>query len=332
MNDQLVNININFDSLFFPLTIDRKTIADPSFFSTADRFFSFANKYDFKYTIFIIGKDLENPEVSARIRSWSEGGHEIGNHSLTHNPNLGNLPRPEMEYEVVKSHEVIAKCIGHEPRGFISPSWSTSADLVDILIKNNYLYDTSIFPSYFQYLVLFKLALMTKKHSNFHVSFRQRRDKWAFLFAPRKPYFIKPDSLIKKQKEGLLVIPLPVVTPFRIPCWHTMYFVFGRRITNFIISRAMKDHKYFYYLLHPCDLLDYESDLSNEFKEKYKDELTAFERLCIPFPQKMDYAEDAFGLIGNGRRRFVTLEEMARAIHEEKNKNNGGLRDKAGSY
>lgn len=315
MKENLVNININFDSLFFSLTIDRKAVNDPSFFAVADRFFDLANKYDFKYTIFIIGKDLENAEVAARVRSWSEAGHEIGNHSLTHNPNLGNLPRAQMEYEVVKSHELIAKCTGREPRGFISPSWSTSGDLVDILIKNNYLYDTSIFPSYFQYLVLLKLLFMSgNRNKNFQVSFMQRQDKWAFLFAPRKPYFIQPESLIRKQKDGLLVIPLPVVTPLRLPCWHTMYFVFGKRVTNWLIKRALNECEDLYYVFHPRDLIDYERDLAPEFKESYKDELTVFESLKVPIEDKLSFASSALELISRSGRKFVTLEEMAKKI------------------
>ena len=61
-------------------------MADPSFLYSAERFFELGSKYNFKYTIFIVGKDLENPEVAARVRSWAESGHEIGNHSYTHDP------------------------------------------------------------------------------------------------------------------------------------------------------------------------------------------------------------------------------------------------------
>lgn len=315
MKEKLANINLNFDSLFFPLTIDRKTMVDPSFLSAADRFFEFSNKYNFKYTIFIVGKDLENSEVAARVRSWAEAGHEIGNHSYTHNPNLGSLPPAQMEYEVLKSHELIANCVGRDPHGFISPSWSTSGELIDLLTKNKYLYDTSIFPSYFQYLVLLKLMIMTGRgHKNFHPSFKLRRDKWAFFFAPRNPYFIKPESLVEKQSEGLLMIPLPVATLLRIPCWQTMYFIFGKKFMNWLLPRAMCEHDYFYYLVHPRDLVDYERDLPVEFREKYKDELTVFESLELSIEKKLDYMDHAFRLIADSGRKFVTLETMAQNI------------------
>ena len=313
MEKKLVAMNINFDSLFWPLSIDRKRFTDPFFNKTADRFLALAAQNNFKFTIFIVGKDLENPEVAARVKSWSEAGHEIGNHSYTHNPNLGSLPREQMEYEVMKSHELITKYTGKEPRGFISPSWSTSGDLIDILIKNNYLYDTSIFPSYFQYLILLKLKLMSRgKNKNFHPNFAERRDKKAFWLAPTKPYFIRPESLIKKQTDGLLMMPLPTATPLRIPCWHTMYFAFGKKLANWVLKQTLRENNYFYYLMHPRDLANYNEDIPENLKTTHHDEMSVFESLEVPMNQKTDYANEALHIIKESGRKFVTLEEMAK--------------------
>ena len=329
MAEKFININLNYDSLFFPLTIDRKKFTDPSFTVVAERFLGLAEKYNFKLTIFVIGRDLQNAEVAARVKDWAQAGHEIANHSYTHNPNLGSLPKNEMAYEVSKSHDIISNCIDQEPSGFLSPSWSTSKELIGLLVEKNYLYDTSVFPSYFQYLVLLKLMILTKRrHRNFHPGFGKRRDKWAFLFAPREPYFIGPESLIKKQDGGLLMIPLPVATPFRIPCWHTMYFQFGRRIMGRLLKRTIKEHDNFYYVVHPRDLIDYDKDLSYEFALKHRDGLTAFEALKVPFEKKLSYMEHALDIIGSSGAKFVTMEEMARRIIDEK-KNNARHGDKA---
>ena len=54
-------LNINFDSLFFPLSLDRRTVRDPSYFQIADRFFEALDRVDARATIFVIGRDLENP-------------------------------------------------------------------------------------------------------------------------------------------------------------------------------------------------------------------------------------------------------------------------------
>lgn len=133
--------NINFDSLGSFLFEKNKDFSDPTFFQIADRFFELSNKYGFKYTIFVIGKDLEDTKIAQRVREWSKQGHEIGNHSYSHRLNLGHLAYGELEDEVVRSHEIISRICQKEPRGFIAPAWATSPDLIDILIKHNYLQD-----------------------------------------------------------------------------------------------------------------------------------------------------------------------------------------------
>lgn len=102
------DININFDSLGeaygFPTDYH-----DPSFFEVAERFMSLAQKYNFKYSIYIIGKDLEKPENQAVVKAWAEEGHEIGNHSWSHPLNLGSLPLEQLHQEVLLSHQIITK-------------------------------------------------------------------------------------------------------------------------------------------------------------------------------------------------------------------------------
>ena len=58
-----------------------KSYRDPSFFEVADRFLLLAEKYSFKLTIFVIGRDLENPLNQEAVKKWAAMGHEIGNHS-----------------------------------------------------------------------------------------------------------------------------------------------------------------------------------------------------------------------------------------------------------
>ncbi len=316
MKDRLVAMNINYDSLFFPLTIDRQKYRDPSFYQIADRFFALSEKYNFKYTIFAIGRDLENPEVFARIRSWAAAGHEIGNHTYTHETRLGTLPRGEMETEVLKSHEIITRCTGKEPRGFISPTWNVSPELVGVLLKANYIYDTSIFPSYFIYLLLLKLKLMKQGRGPKIVdtTFSARGDKPVPFFASRKPYFVSPHSLIKKEKEGLLMLPLPVTPLLRIPCWHTISFVFGQKFMRYVLKSCLRAYDNFYYVMHPRDYFDPAGDFEPDFVRQYKDELSVFEGFSIPFSKKEKIMQENMEIVAASGRRFVTLYEMAMNI------------------
>lgn len=311
-DQKLIAMNINFDSLFFPLTIDRQKYRDPSFYQIADRFFALSEKYKFRYTIFVIGRDLENPEVFARVRAWSQAGHEIGNHTWTHHHNLGALPRPRMEEEVLRAHEIIARCTGAEPRGFISPAWSTSGELIDVLIRAGYLYDTSVFPSPLLALAMAKLSLNARSHGVYNASWWSRRDKRAAFFAPRKPYFLNGSSLIRKRESGILMLPLPTLSPFRIPCWHTFSFFLGSALQRALIRLTANTTDAFYYLMHPADLADWERDLDPAFREQYAGEFALFERLRVPFMRKEKLVSEVFETLAK-LGTFVTLEEMARA-------------------
>ena len=79
-----------------------KKFNDPSYFKGFDRVIKIINKYNIKISIYVIGKDLENKEIFARVRDWSSAGHEIGNHSWSHYHNLGSLEINEIS---VKDYE-----------------------------------------------------------------------------------------------------------------------------------------------------------------------------------------------------------------------------------
>ena len=296
-------ININFDSLGWSLSTDPKDFLDPTFFEVADRFFELSDKHDFKYTIFVVGKDLENPQVAKRVREWSRNGHEIGNHSYNHMLNLGSLPYSELEKEIMSSHEIITKIIGKEPRGFIAPAWATSNLLVEILTKHGYLYDTSTFPSIFSWF------LVAKIWQNFKNDVRrsdaiQRKDFITNIVSSRRPYF----SSGKSTDKELLILPLPVTRGFRIPCWHTMSFFMPHSVFNGVLGSCLRE-KYFYYLIHPADLLD-----RNDIPLKYRD-VKNVERVDISLEKKMKMMRLSLQTIMKRSQNIVTLREIADEIY-----------------
>lgn len=315
-----IAMNINFDSLFFPLGVDRTKLRDPSFFQIADRFFALSNEFKFKYTIFIIGRDLENPEVFARVRQWASAGHEIGNHTYTHETRLGTLPQAQLEYEVLKAHEIITKCVGYEPKGFISPTWNISPAVVQLLLENGYRYDTSIFPSYFLYLLLLKLKFLKGGRGGAQIvdtTLKTRGDRWVQLCAPRTPYFVTPHSLTRRAKGGLLMLPLPVTPLLRIPCWHTVWFALGAPLMRRVLRRCMCVYPHFYYLMHPRDYFDPEADLDKEFIKKHASDLSVFEGFNIPLARKDAYLRETMRILTSSGRTFITLGEMAERITRE---------------
>lgn len=307
--NRFANIVIHFDSLCESLELaglraGSLKSADPSYFKVADRFFSFAEKYNFKFTIFIIGKDLEHSEIFQQVKNWHDRGHEIANHSYNHIHNLGKLSYEVIKKEVMDAHDIIFRCTGKEPEGFAAPAWNISRDLVDVLLKANYVYDASMFPTYFMQLFSLKSLLTSAKKKRFGPF--SRSDKLLGLFGNQNSHYILPESLLKKQKHGLLEFPVPTTKFLRIPCYHSMYFIFGRRIFNRLIKSCLESMNSFYYVMHPLDLLDPQQDLENMPDLK----INNIERALVPLSIKISLIDEALEIIAENSN-FTTLGAMA---------------------
>jgi peptidoglycan/xylan/chitin deacetylase (PgdA/CDA1 family) len=317
MKQELIsNININFDSLGWALQTNPREFDDPTFFSIADRFLKFSEKYDFKYTIFVIGKDLENPAVAKVVKEWQDQGHEIGNHTYNHKPDFGSLSYEETAREVIESHDIIRSACKQDPKGFIAPGWAISKNLIKILIEKNYLYDTSLFPSWFMYIAQMKF-LWNFKWDKRRFEIFKRTDYTANLLGNSQPFFSDGNALYYSEDPGrLLILPLPVTKKVKIPCWHTMNFILPSFMYDYSLNRSLKS-KYFYYLVHPTDLMDL-----NDVPEIYRKKVQVLERINVPLTKKIDMMEKALLKIKKHSSRMVTLAEMSGEIYGNRQRKN----------
>lgn len=297
-------IDLNFDSLGEAYSFP-SGYKDPSFFGVSERFFRIAKQCKFKYSIYVIGKDLEKTENCERVKEWSSQGHEIGNHSWSHPQNFGALGKFNIRREVEMAHKIITKTIGYEPKGFIAPAWSASPELVRVLIELGYTYDTSGFPSWLMFFALLKMLL---NHVNDRRFFKilHRKDFLYHLFGSRYPYNTT-DSLFKKSANGITMLPLPA-NKYRIACWHTLVFIFGWKIHERILKSCLEEIDAFYYVIHPADLID-ERDLS--------DSKISVERLKTPLKLKQYYLEKSVEMILESGRKIITMEELAMRKNKE---------------
>ncbi len=300
-----ISFNINFDSLNeafgFP-----KGYRDPSFFEVFDRFNAIAIKHNFKYSIYIIGKDLANPEIAARVKDWSAQGHEIGNHSWSHPMNLGALSSSEIEKEVVKAHERIYSVTGVEPKGFIAPAWCCSQKIWNILIKYNYLYDTSVFPSILMYPMILKMVINHLKDRARLKKILVRKDWFSPFQHDGEPFVYKNQQLDK----SLLILPLPTTRFLKIGYWHTVNFIFGAAFGKKILKSLLRDRDFFYYLLHPADLVG-EIDVDKCYS-------SSLERLSIPLGTKRNLFEECVITCLTRGRDIVLMEDLARKFLQNK--------------
>ena len=296
--------NINFDSLneMYGFPEDYK---DFTYSEVSQRFFALSDKYRFKYSIFVIGKDLEKAENREWVREWALKGHEIGNHSWSHPLNLGALRPSEIRREVESAHDLIAKAAGREPKGFIAPGWSNSEELVKVLVDLGYTYDTSGFPSWLMYLSLLKMLILNFGDQRFG-KILNRGDLLSPFCAPRRPFWtsgkIYKGGNSAPSEKGLVELPIPT-NRLRIACWHTIGFIFGWPFHERLLDSCLKEIEAFYYLMHPGDLLD-KTDLSFPGR-------ILMERLAVPLDEKRHCLEKSVRRILEDGREIVTMEKLA---------------------
>ena len=302
--------NINFDSLGLSCGFP-PSFHDPSFFEIADRFLALASKYNFKLSIFVIGKDLEKPENRDAVKKWSELGHEIGNHTWSHRSDIGFLEKEKICREVERAHEIIFKTVGYEPKGFIAPAWASSEDLLDVLLSLNYEYDSSPFPSWLMYLLAFRIWFAHKKMNTGSGLLTFQNLTYSFL-GSRKAFISTGDfktrtekSNFSQDKKKITILPLPT-NRWRVACWHTLAFM-SNSLHKRILRDCLKEIDAFYYLMHPADLIE-RQDLAQKFP-------CYFARIDIPLEIKTQLMESSIQTIINSGRKIVTMKELAQTVH-----------------
>jgi peptidoglycan-N-acetylglucosamine deacetylase len=107
----------------------------------ARRILDFLKARGIKATWFIAGFTIESwpRECEAVIA----GGHEVAHHSWAHIP-PANQSREEEEADLVRANDVIARLSGKKARGYRSPSWDLSEHTIDLLLKHDFQYDSSL--------------------------------------------------------------------------------------------------------------------------------------------------------------------------------------------
>lgn len=307
--DTPISISVNFDSINeatgFP-----EGFRDPSFFVGFDRFAELVSKHGLNACLYVVGRDLENPEVRARLRDWTEAGFEVGSHSLSHPPNLGCLPLSALRHEVGEAHKRIGDALGTPPTGFIAPAWSSSRRMLDVLLEFGYRYDTSIFPSAAIVPVMMKVAFNHLRNASRLRRIINRADWLYWTHLPRTPFvagrgWSRARSEDLESGRALVELPLPSRNRLSIPHWHTKGFLFGWDSHYSELERLLTEHPFFYYLVHPADFMASE-DLPAGLRH-------SLERFQVPVSEKLARLDGAFARMAASGRPATTMQGLADA-------------------
>ncbi len=141
-------LGIDFEDWYHPELIKKNITSDekiePSVIQGIDKILDWLRKNETLATFFVVGELLEfRPEIFDKI---IENGHEIGFHTM-HHTKLDNIGSKEKFTEEIKKFEQLTK---KKSKGFRAPTFSlnqTTSWAIDVLQKNNYMYDSSVVPA-----------------------------------------------------------------------------------------------------------------------------------------------------------------------------------------
>ncbi len=296
------SLSLDFDNLWTYMKIhgDAGWESFPSYLDTLvpivlDRL----KRHGLTITCFLVGQDAALDRNREALAELARQGHEIANHSFSHEPWFHEYDRARVEQEIMSAEEHIERVTGQRPRGFRGPGFSLSRDAVLVLERRGYDYDASTLPTFLGPLARAYYFWTTRDMPE--EERRKRRKLYGSVkdgLRPLKPYL---------WPGGLLEIPVTTMPVLRVP-FHLSYLVYlaGYSRTAFrahlrlalALCRLRGVQPSF--LLHPLDFLG-----GDRVKE-----LSFFPGMAMPTERKLELFDEAIGILGSAFR-LVTMEEHA---------------------
>ncbi len=172
-----------------------------------------------RITFFVVGLDAAQEKNRSALAQLASAGHEIGNHSLRHEPWLHLYSEEELERELTESEAHIEAATGRRPDAFRGPGYSLSETTLRVLLRRGYRYDASTFPTFLGPLARAYYFMTAKLNAE-----ERRKRAWLYGsllegFRPLRPYRWQ-------LAEGtLLEIPVTTLPFFRVPI-HVSYVLY----------------------------------------------------------------------------------------------------------
>jgi peptidoglycan-N-acetylglucosamine deacetylase len=259
------------------------------------RVLEFLDRRKQKITFFVVGQDAALKKNEDALRSISESGHEIGNHSFHHEPWLHLYSEEQIRGELETAEWHIERVTGQRPVGFRGPGYSMSDTLLRVLEQRGYRYDASSLPTFIgpmaraYYFMTARLDQKQKQERK--ILFGTFKD----ALRPLDPYRWGTSS------NGLIEIPVTTMPLLRAPI-HFSYILYLSRFSRSLalgyfrgaLALCESTSTQPSLLLHPLDFLGVEDVQTLPF----------FPGMDLPRARKLDLMAR---LVDDLRERFCTV-------------------------
>jgi hypothetical protein len=203
-----------------------------------------------RVTFFVVGADCRVDWKRRALASVLECGHEIANHSMTHNLGFARMPATLIEREVESCGKILRQTLDIEPRGFRAPGYGFSPALWEILPGRGIEYDASLLPTPWGWA----LRAVDRLISTRSTGPKTQYGTIGGARAPRVPF--QPHRNGRTAAPGLWEIPVSVSPGLRLPFHGAMGCMLGETATARAIERLRRKTGFLNYVLHGMDLVD----------------------------------------------------------------------------
>jgi peptidoglycan-N-acetylglucosamine deacetylase len=257
-------------------------------------------------TLFVIGRDLEEPAHADILAEAAAGGAELGNHSYSHFYDLAKRSPRIQRVEIARAEEAIAATSGRRPVGYRAPGYNITPEILGILAERGYLYDSSIFacPAYYAA----KGAIMACRRLAGRPS-RSAMTPASNLLAPLGPYRPDAERIWRPDDASRLPLEIPMclVPGVRFPIIGTSLHLLGKAGFDAVWPLLRSSHSQILQLeFHAVDFMDADDVGSPEL-------IAAQPDLRIPWPQKREIYVHVLQRLRESYA-FSTLEEAATGL------------------
>jgi hypothetical protein len=268
---------------------------DPVYGAALQRFGELCAGLGIRGTAFAVGNRLAAPGAAAGLSALARAGHEVGNHSFSHDYALTRRHDLAVADEVRRGGDAVERVTGRRPTGFRAPGYTLSPPLLRALVDQGYRYDSSTFPAFPYWLA--KAAVMGALSLSGRPS-GAILDRPRVLAAPRRPY--RPDPSEPYALGDLPLLELPITTGMGgFPLTGTFLSTLPGPIARALSARTGA-LPLFNLELHGIDLLD-ASDASPALTARQRD-------LRVPAARKIGRL---VAFIRSLHRDWLPLEEAA---------------------
>lgn len=257
---RMASLSLDLDNLWSYMKIhgDSGWESRPSYYDTfVPYIIDFLSARKQNITFFIVGADAAMPVNGPALRQLVAAGHELGNHSLEHEPWLHRYTRAQLEHEIRSAGDAIAQASGRPIDGFRGPGFSWCPWLLEVLAENGYRYDASTLPTFLgpvaRAYYFWSAGLTRAEREERKELFGRFRDG----LRPVKPYRWSLDN-----GQQLIEVPVTTMPVFRTP-FHFSYLAYLARFseplmmaylhTAITMCRLSGTEPSF--LLHPLDVI-----------------------------------------------------------------------------